>query len=110
MTWVPTACTLPTTEQPLRVAEFDALFINALTRVNTISASHAQLVLDGAETTEERARELAERETSCCSFFTFTFEPDADGLVLVDITVPEAHTAVLAALVERATSATEARP
>ncbi|MBB6551859.1 hypothetical protein [Nonomuraea rubra] len=31
MTWVgPSACTLPTVEQPLRVAEFDALFAGAV--------------------------------------------------------------------------------
>ncbi|MFG1754168.1 hypothetical protein [Streptosporangium sandarakinum] len=28
--WTPSACTLPTAEQPLRVAEFDALFIDAV--------------------------------------------------------------------------------
>ena len=26
VTWVPESCKLPTVEQPLRVAEFDALF------------------------------------------------------------------------------------
>ena len=26
MAWVPEACTLPTVEQPVRVAEFDELF------------------------------------------------------------------------------------
>lgn len=30
MTWVPQSCTLPTVEQPLRVAEFDALFATAV--------------------------------------------------------------------------------
>lgn len=28
--WVSSACTLPTTEQPTRVAEFDGLFASAL--------------------------------------------------------------------------------
>ncbi|WP_245718914.1 hypothetical protein [Micromonospora rhizosphaerae] len=28
--WVPEACTLPTAERPLRVAEFDELFATAL--------------------------------------------------------------------------------
>ncbi|MEV4838269.1 hypothetical protein AB0K05_27425 [Nonomuraea sp. NPDC049486] len=31
--WVPSACTLPTAEQPLRVAEFDALFADAVRAV-----------------------------------------------------------------------------
>ena len=30
MTWVPEACTLPTVDQPLRVAEFDELFATAV--------------------------------------------------------------------------------
>lgn len=110
MTWVPDSCALPAAEQPLRVAEFDALFTDALTQVNTLSATHAQLVLDGPETTVERARELAARETSCCSFFTFAIDRSADGRVQMDITVPETHTAVLTALIERATGATGARP
>ncbi|MFF0125793.1 hypothetical protein ACFYTG_08730 [Streptomyces mirabilis] len=104
MTWVPDACTLPATEQPLRLAEFDALVAEALTSVNSVSATHAQLVLDGPETTEERARDLAAREAGCCSFFTFSIERAAEGTVLVDITVPEVHAAVLTALVERATA------
>jgi predicted metalloendopeptidase len=28
--WVPEACTLPSVEQPLRVAEFDEVFANAV--------------------------------------------------------------------------------
>ncbi|TKA08569.1 hypothetical protein FCI23_26905 [Actinacidiphila oryziradicis] len=110
MTWVPTACTLPTAEQPLRVAEFDALFTDALTRVNTISATHTQLVLDGPETTEQRVRDLAARETGCCSFFTFAIDRDANGWLLMDITVPDTQSEVLKALVDRATGAAHARP
>ena len=34
MSWVPIDCTLPTTQQPLRVAEFDTLFATALRRVS----------------------------------------------------------------------------
>ena len=32
--WVPAACTLPTTEQPLRRAEFDGLFAKDLLSFN----------------------------------------------------------------------------
>ena len=57
MTWVPTACTLPATEQPLRVAEFDALFSDTLTSASILAPTRVQLVLDDGEATEERARD-----------------------------------------------------
>jgi len=34
LAWVPAACTLPTAEQPLRPAEFDALFTSAATALS----------------------------------------------------------------------------
>ncbi|MEV6153769.1 hypothetical protein AB0L53_25835 [Nonomuraea sp. NPDC052129] len=33
--WVPSECTLPTAEQPLRVAEFDALFAEVVRAVSS---------------------------------------------------------------------------
>ena len=36
MAWVPEACTLPTVEQPLRVAEFDELFATAVRPVERV--------------------------------------------------------------------------
>jgi hypothetical protein len=108
--WLPgSACTLPTVEQPLRVAEFDALFAAHLTRVERLDPSHAQLTLTGGPGLAGRARDLAERETACCSFFTFTIDqPDTDhGPERVDlrIAVPAVHVTVLAALLARAESA-----
>ncbi|WP_328439863.1 hypothetical protein OHA71_27115 [Streptomyces sp. NBC_00444] len=49
-TWVSAACTLPTTEQPLRVC----------------------LVLTGGLGIEGNVRDLVARESGCCSFFTIT--------------------------------------
>ncbi|MFI1585544.1 hypothetical protein [Embleya sp. NPDC020630] len=103
MAWVPQSCTLPTEEQPLRVAEFDTLFVDALVRVERPARVRARLVLDAAA--EPAARELAARETSCCSFFTFTFEHDETGRLLMDVAVLEAHVPVLDALVARAAGA-----
>jgi hypothetical protein len=37
--WVPEACTLPTVEQPFRVAEFDDLFAVALCDVRRVKAA-----------------------------------------------------------------------
>jgi len=100
MTWVPQSCTLPTEEQPLRVGEFDRLFTDALVAVERPEPLRARLVLEAAA--EPTARDLADRETGCCSFFTFGFAHDAVGRVLMDVAVPAAHIAVLDALAERA--------
>jgi len=116
--WVPVdACTLPTTDQPLRAAEFDALFAVALRAVDHPDASgRARLVLAGGADLAGRVQRLADAETACCSFFTFTLthvttdrEDIAGGSVLaLDIEVPVARADVLAALVERAEQARRA--
>ena len=49
---------------------------------------------------EVPARDLSERETDCCSFFTFDFDPSDDGLVM-RIGVPRAHVDVLDAIQTR---------
>jgi hypothetical protein len=49
---------------------------------------------------EATARDLATRETSCCSFFRFDFEHAPDGL-LMRIGVPRDHIDVLDALQAR---------
>ena len=96
--WVPEACTLPTAEQPLRVAEFDDFFATSLRGRRRLTPTRLQWRLDpGAEAT---ARELTARESACCSFLTFTFTADGDDLLL-DVTVPTAHVDVLDALATR---------
>ena len=98
--WVPQSCTLPTAEQPVRVQEFDALFANSLRSVEQPSATELRLTIDASA--QATAADLTERETGCCSFLTFTFGQPNDGQVGLDVTVPDAHTDVLAALVSRA--------
>jgi hypothetical protein len=98
-TWVPEACTLPSVQQPLRLVEFDSLFATALREQQRLSPIHLRWRLDpAAETT---ARDLTNRESSCCSFFTFTITADTDALRL-DVQVPAAHVDVLDALAQRA--------
>jgi hypothetical protein len=103
--WVPVdACTLPTAEQPLRVAEWDHLFtsVRAVERPSG-SATRARLILAGDEELATRTQQLADAETACCSFWTFTVTSPGGGTdVALDIEVPEAHADVLAALVGRA--------
>ncbi|MFI6787421.1 hypothetical protein ACIBG4_08835 [Nonomuraea sp. NPDC050383] len=106
MEWAPAECTLPTEERPLRVAEFDELFAAALRGLERIGPTHLRLALDGGAQVEETTRGLTARETSCCSFFTFsltTGSRTADGARLVlDVKVPSAHAGVLDGLQARA--------
>ncbi|WP_329142498.1 hypothetical protein OIU91_02480 [Streptomyces sp. NBC_01456] len=41
LSWVPQSCTLPTEEQPLRVAEWDALFTGRLQELSRPQQLHA---------------------------------------------------------------------
>jgi len=93
--WVSAACTLPTVEQPLRLAEFDAFFRAAVRQSIRTSTTRLDLVILGEF--EATARDLAARESSCCSFFCFDFHPAADDLVM-SIGVPKDHVDVLDAL------------
>jgi MerR family mercuric resistance operon transcriptional regulator len=97
--WVPQACTLPTVEQPMRVAKFETLFATALRGQYRPVATRLRLVMDAAA--EATARDLTAREMACCSFFTFTFTP-ADGEFVLDVEVPAAYIDVLDALAARA--------
>ena len=97
--WAPQACTLPTAERPVRAAEFDELFATALRGQQRLAPTVLRWRLDPAA--EPAARDLAERETGCCSFFTFTFTRDGNA-VQVDVEVPLASAGVLDALAQRA--------
>jgi len=102
LTWVPQACTLPTAQQPLRLAEFDDLFAIAVEQSERVSDRHLRLSLSGPDDLEATVRDLAARENACCSFFAFTVTSEAPGNVVFDIEVPAAHVNVLDALADRA--------
>lgn len=100
--WAPEACTLPTAERPVRVAEFYDLFRTAAQTVERVSPVLGRVTL--ASAAGDAARELAARETECCSFFDFAFADRSDD-VLMEIWVPVQHTAVLEALLTSAQGA-----
>ncbi|HUR03337.1 MAG TPA: hypothetical protein VM347_12405 [Nonomuraea sp.] len=102
--WVRSACTLPTDEQPLRVAEFDALFGQAVHAVERPERGRLRLGLNYSPVVAAQAAELAARENGCCSFFTFTLSI-ADGTLTLETTVPAQQGAVLDALQARVTAA-----
>ena len=96
--WTPAACTLPTVDRPLRVAEFDRLLATAGRGQQRLSPTLLRWHL--APGAEAAARDLAARESSCCSFFTFTIAAGPDE-VRVDVEVPATHTDVLDGLQAR---------
>lgn len=121
-TWVPVdVCTLPTADIPLRVAEFDDLFAAALTDVDQPSPTTLELSLLGPIGLAARVRDLTDRESDCCSFFSFTLtqisrgsgqragrRDDAEQLQL-DVAVPAVHADVLTAVAQRASHALVSR-
>jgi hypothetical protein len=98
--WAPDACTLPTSERPLRVVEFDALFSRVL-RMQRPEPTRLDLALD--REAETNARDLAARENECCSFFTFEFEAAGDDVVM-HVGVPPQQVEVLDAIEARVAS------
>ena len=101
--WVPEACTLPTVEQPLRVAAFDRLFADAVRAVERTAADRLHLELRPEPEVAGRVAELAATETRCCSFFTFILTMTG-GSAGLDVVVPTTQVAVLDALAQRASS------
>lgn len=94
------ACSLPPADRPSRQAEFDELFAHSVRRVE-IDGTRARLHLIGDPGLRKQVLDLTARESRCCSFFTFAVDGD-DGDILLDITVPDEHADLLAALAERA--------
>lgn len=96
--WPPDACTLPTAERPLRVAESDTVFARGLLDFHRHAPGLLRLVL--ACEVERDLNDLIARETKCCSFFTFTTRREGERLT-VDIEVPPDQETVLDALTAR---------
>ena len=101
-TWVPDACTLPTAEQPLRVAEFDGLFATAVRPPSRPAPDTLEIFLPPRAAGV--AHDLMIRETSCCSFFAFRVLRSEDEAVL-ELRVPASQVALLDALQQRAAAA-----
>ena len=70
--WTPQACTLPTSERPLRAAAFADLFSETVLGAERVEPTRLRLELRPSPQVAGRAAELVTAETACCSFFTFT--------------------------------------
>jgi hypothetical protein len=90
------ACTLPTAERPLRLAEFEELFAVHLTDMSW-AGDRLWLSLDGSPGLRETVADLIGRESDCCSFFDFALSGTADAVTL-DVGVPAEHREILVAL------------
>jgi hypothetical protein len=101
--WVPQACTLPTVQRPTRLAEFDALFAS-VTTIERRGPDRLRLRLPGETSVARTVQALADKESQCCSFFTFGVHSQ-EGMVTLDVEVPPAQVAILDALAERAAGA-----
>jgi hypothetical protein len=95
--WKPQSCTLPAVERPLRVAEFDALFTDAVRAVDRPVRTRLNLELEPTPEIAAQAAGLVVRETACCSFFAFTLTATGGALELA-VVVPDSHVEVLDAL------------
>lgn len=100
----PEACTLPTADRPLRLAEFTGLFRSTVTAVERTGPNHTRLVLNGPPALAEAVRDLAARESECCSFFQFGVRAQGEQ-VIFDIEVPPAYVDVLDGLTRLAVEA-----
>jgi hypothetical protein len=90
------ACTLPTAERPLRLAEFEALFAEHLTDASW-AGDRRWLSLSGGAGMPERVADLVARESACCSFFDFSLSGTAQAMTL-DVGVPAQRREILVAL------------
>ena len=102
------ACTLPTAERPLRLAECDELFSTSLRAIEWTGETSARLLLAGGPGLAARTQRLADAESYCCSFFTFVVTAVAPGHVVLDVQVPAGYADVLAGLIGRAGDAMRA--
>jgi hypothetical protein len=102
---VPAACTLPTAEQPLRVAEFTELFAALLSGVERTSPTSLALDLRAGPAEEARVRDLAAKEAECCSFFSFAITRRTADRLRCEVRVPAAQAAVLDGLAGLAATA-----
>lgn len=94
-------CTLPTAEQPVRLAEFDELLTDAARSMERPAADRLRIHLPSNPDTIAAVANFATRESTCCSFFTFTLTTSA-GSATLDIAVTATRTDVLDAIATRA--------
>jgi hypothetical protein len=90
---IPASCTLPSSEQPMRVRELETLLATAIAW-HRPEPRHLRVTFAGGESTWATVRDLVALESACCSFFAFTVTTGDDRVVL-DVRVPTGQVGVL---------------
>lgn len=96
------ACTLPTEDRPLRLAELEGLF--TLASDVRLEGGTARMHLSGDPGLMDSVVDLTDRETQCCSFFRFAVT-GSDTEVDLEVSAPAEHHAVVSALASLAREA-----
>jgi hypothetical protein len=104
---VPTSCTLPTAQHPMRAAEFEALFATA-SQTERVADRHLRVSFPARAGLAEQVEDLAARESQCCSFFDFCVSAPTPphGLVVLEVRVPPGHVDVLDGLAQLSSAGT----
>jgi hypothetical protein len=96
----PAACSLPLVDQPARVAEWDVLFTEGVCEVSPV-AGGVRFVVDRGAVSPAAVADLVDRESQCCSFFSFRLAI-GDQTLTLDVTSDAEHRGVVDALSARA--------
>jgi hypothetical protein len=90
----PDVCTLPLSAQPLRVADWDALFAGSVRVVRRMPGG-VEFVLDAGSASAASVADLADRESQCCAFLEFALSV-RNGSLKLAVTADADHADVAA--------------
>jgi hypothetical protein len=90
----PIACTLEAGAARAQLDEWRDLLADTVERRHRVSTGRLELVLSSGFDQVDALVRLAQRETACCAFFTFSVAIRAEALILV-IEAPDDAEAIL---------------
>jgi hypothetical protein len=90
----PIACTLDAGAAGAQLEAWRDLLSGAITRRNRVATGRLELVLSSGFDQVDALVRLAQRETICCAFFTFSVAIGAEALTLV-VEAPDDAGAIL---------------
>jgi hypothetical protein len=101
---IPIACTLEAEAARAQLDEWRALLVGAVERRHRVSIGRLELVLASGFDQVDALVRLAQRETACCAFFTFSIAIGSEALTLV-IQAPDGSESILDEFVNAAGAA-----
>jgi hypothetical protein len=91
---VPLVCTLNEMEAHTRANEWTTLVARDVVSISRATSTRLELVLRQSESATAELVHLAQQEKTCCSFFRFVLEIEAETMTLV-VEVPELGASIL---------------